>query len=111
MSSVKALFQNASAQWARYSEYEYRQGKDDALYLMPALGATSAVYNPLADAEALVIDALNIGLLCMSGNADKKQMQAKIKDEIRIFAGKYGLLGSMTALPTTPEFMNYDVSC
>jgi hypothetical protein len=25
-----------------------------------------------------------------------------------VFAEKYGLLGIMTALPTTPEFMNYD---
>jgi len=104
------LFQSASAQWARYSEYEYRQGGDGTLYLMPAQNAQSAVYNPLQNAEAMVIDALNIGLLCMSGNATTKKMQTKIQDEIRAFAGKYGLLGFMTALPTTPEFLNYDVA-
>ena len=103
------LFQKANAQWSRYSEYEYRQGKDGTLYIMPDVNATSAVYNPLSDPETLVIDALNIGLLCMDSNANTKSMQTKIQDEIRTFAGKYGLLGFMTALPTTPEFMNYDV--
>ena len=107
---MKNLFHNANAQWARYSEYEYRQGGDGAIYLMPTPSATSAVYNPLKDAEAMVVDALNIGLLCMSGSAATKKMQTRIQDAIRAFAGKYGLLGFMTALPTTPEFMKYDIA-
>jgi hypothetical protein len=106
---MNSLFQSASAQWARYSEYEYRQGEDGTLYIVPAPRANSAVYNPLNDSESLVIDALNIGLLCMGGNAGKRAMQTKIRDEIRDFAEKYGLLGFMTALPATPEFMNFDV--
>jgi len=46
----------------------------------------------------MVVNALNIGLWCMTSEPD----------ENRIAAEKYGLLGFMTALPTTVEFMNYD---
>jgi hypothetical protein len=52
----------------------------------------------------MVINALNIGLRCMTGEPDENRIAA----EICFFAEKYGLLGFMTALPTTPEFMNYE---
>jgi len=32
---MNILFQKTNAYWARYSEYEYRQGEDAHLYLMP----------------------------------------------------------------------------
>jgi len=34
--------------------------------------------------------------------------EIRIQAEIAVFAERYGLLGFMTALPTTPEFMKYD---
>jgi hypothetical protein len=52
----------------------------------------------------MVIEALNIGLKCITSNPDENRIAA----EICVFAEKYGLLGFMTALPTTPEFMNYE---
>jgi len=101
---ARDMFGRATARWIRYAGYEYRKSKDGKLFLVPAQKATSAVYDPLENAETLVVDALNIGLRCMNQEPDETRIQA----EICGFAEKYGLLGFMTALPTTPEFMNYE---
>jgi hypothetical protein len=50
-----------------------------------------------------VLDAINIGR--MKG---MKKSQQEIQGAIQQFATKYGLLGLMTALPTTPNFMDYE---
>ena len=99
------LFQRASSHWARYDEYVWQKAKDGTLYIKPAPKAKPIVYDPLKDADAMVVDALNVGLLCMR-RVGKKQIQAAIMD----FVSKYGLLGFMTALPTTPNFMDYDAA-
>jgi len=57
----------------------------------------------MKNAETLVIDALNVGRLAMK-RGNENELQQKIIE----FVKKYGLLGFMTALPTTVEFMNYD---
>jgi hypothetical protein len=87
----------------RYDKYEYRKAEDGTLYLTPAPKAKPAVYDPLKDAEALVLDMLNVGMLCMNRAGDEK-IQAAVLD----FVHKYGLLGFMTALPTTPQFVDYE---
>jgi len=69
----------------------------------PCQQGKPAVFDPLKDAEALVLDMLNVGMLCMNRAGDEK-IQAAVMD----FVGKYGLLGFMTALPTTPQFMDYE---
>ena len=38
----------------------------------------------------------------------KLQDDTEIQSEIKTFAEKYGLFGLMTALPTTPSFMDYE---
>ena len=97
------IFQKTSAYWAKYSEYEYKCGKYKTLYLTPTPTSKPSVYDPLADAETMVIDALNVGRLAM------KQVSEKIlKDAVLEFVSKYGLLGFMTALPTTPNFIDYN---
>ena len=53
--------------------------------------------------EEIVVCAMNIGRLCMGKKPDEE-----IQTAIREFALKYGLLGLMTALPTTPTFMDYE---
>lgn len=73
------------------------------LYLTPAATAEPSVYDPLSEYKQLVLDAISIGRM----EADKKT-DTEIQDSIRIFAEKYGLLGLMTALPTTPSFMDYE---
>ena len=49
------------------------------------------------------MDAINIGRMGMSKKSD-----AEIQKAIQQFAVKYGLFGLMTALPTTPNFMEYE---
>jgi len=101
---MDTLFKKTNAYWARYSEYEYRRGEDGNLYIMPAPTAKPSVYDPIKEPESLVLNALNIGRLGMKQNVNEKIL----KDAIMDFVTKYGLLGFMTALPTTSEFMNYD---
>ena len=85
--------------------YEAKQDDNGEWFVMPTAEATPAVYDPIENAEQMVADALNIGLRALAPNQDNNRIAA----EICVFAEKYGLLGFMTALPTTPEFMNYDM--
>ena len=98
------LFQKTSSHWVRYSEYEWRE-HDRILYLKPAPKAKPIVYDPLKDADNMVLDALNVGMLQMN-RAGTDNVKAAVLD----FVSKYGLLGFMTALPTTPHFMDYDAA-
>ena len=97
------LFQRASSYWVKYSKYELKKAADGKRYIKPAPKAKPAVYDPLKDAETLVVDALNVGMLLM-GRAGEKAIQAAVME----FVHKYGLLGFMTALPTTPQFIEYE---
>jgi hypothetical protein len=101
---MRDIFGQATARWIRYEEYECMQDKNGEWYVAPTANTASAVYDPLEKAEEIVINALNIGLRCMTGEPDENRVAA----EICVFAEKYGLLGFMTALPTTAEFMGYD---
>ena len=49
------IFHRTNAFWAKYSEYEYRQGDDGQLYIMPSSNAKPSVYDPIKDTESLVI--------------------------------------------------------
>ena len=100
---MKRYFEQASAQWVRYSDYEWKKDGKGILYLTPAAEARPIIYDPLADAESLVLDALNIGRMGMSRKPD-----TEIQKAIHDFAVKYGLFGLMTALPTTAKFMDYE---
>ena len=51
----------------------------------------------------MVLKAVNLGLMCM----DKKNTQEQLQNAIMDFVTCYGLLGFMTALPTTPDFITY----
>ncbi len=48
-------------------------------------------------------DAINIGHMSMCKKSD-----AEIQKAIQQFAVKYGLFGLTTALPTTPNFIEYE---
>ncbi len=101
---LKELFGQASARWIRYGSYIYKEADNGELYLTPTSKCTSGVYNPLETAETMVVDALNVGLLCMSSEVS----EGKIQDAVLAFVEMYGLMGLMTALPTTPEFMDFE---
>lgn len=100
---MKNLFERNSAVWVRYSAYEWREASDGNLYLIPTADALPEITDPFEDYKTLVLDALNVGRVCMRRRPDEE-----IRESMLQFALKYGLLGLMTALPTTPNFMEYE---
>ena len=64
------------------------------------------ITSPLRDFKRLVVDAVIIGRMCM-GESRGAYSEDEIRDAILAFAGNYGLLGLMTGLPTTPDFLDY----
>lgn len=97
-------FEHSNSTWVRYSEYEWKQAEDGKLYLTACADPQPTIYDPLKEYQQLVLDALHIGRLGMKQEQDDEEIQA----EIKAFAEKYGLFGLMTALPTTPSFMDYE---
>ena len=100
---MKNLFERASSYWVRYDRYELKEGKNGIRYVTPAQDAQPHVYNPLKNPEELVLDALNVGMLSMGRKSEEVIQQGVLN-----FVNKYGLLGMMTALPTTSNFMDYE---
>ncbi len=98
------LFQKTSSNWVRYDKYEWNEDKEGTLYIIPSPDAKVSLYNPLKDSEQMVLKAVNLGLMCM----DKKNTQEQLQNAIMDFVTGYGLLGFMTALPTTPDFITYE---
>jgi hypothetical protein len=101
---MDTLFKKTNAYWVKYSEYEYRCDDGGNFYIMPESTAKPSVYDPIKDPEPLVVDALNIGRLAMKQDIGKKELM----DDVMNFVTNYGLLGFMTALPITSEFLSYD---
>ena len=62
-----------------------------------------SIYNPIKDYEKLVLTAINIGTAAMN-----KTSESELKEVIMAFVYEYGMLGLMTALPTTPDFITYE---
>ncbi len=101
---MENIFKRASSNWVKYSEYIKVEDENGIWYVMPAPDAKVQIFNPLENAEEMVIDALNVGLTCM----DSTKTDEDKENAIFGFISNYGLLGLMTALPTTPKFMDYD---
>ena len=97
------LFQKTGSSWVRYDKYEWKEDKEGTLYITPSPDAKVSLYNPLKDSEQIVLKAVNLGLMCM----DKNNTQERLQNAIMDFVTGYGLLGFMTALPTTPDFITY----
>ena len=102
---MKDFFEHAKSNWVRYSEYELKE-KDGILYIKPTDDAMPDIYNILKKKDEIVVEALNIGLLCMSKDKEKETEQKKA---IMGFISRYGLLGLMTTITTTPSFMDYEI--
>ena len=98
---MKNLFKHASSSWVRYDRYEWKKDKNNKYYITPAPNAMPKIYDPLKDYKPMVLDALNIGLMI------RKSSKRKVREAIMEFVSNYGLLGLMTALPTTPKFVDY----
>ena len=100
---MKNLFEQSRSHWVRYDHYELKTAEDGKRYITPGKGAKPDVYNPLKEAPNIVLDALNVGMLMMG-----RKPEAEVEKAIMEFITRYGLLGLMTALPTTPSFMDYE---
>ena len=100
---MKNIFQKSSSNWVRYDKYEWKTDASGICYITPADGAKPSIYNPIQDYEKLVLTAINIGT-----NAMNKASEQELKDSIMDFVSNYGMLGLMTALPTTPDFITYE---
>ena len=97
------LFEQSRSHWVRYDRYELKTAADGKRYITPAKDAKPDVYNPMKEMPGMVLDALNVGMLMMGRRTDVDVETAMLE-----FVTKYGLLGLMTALPTTPSFMDYE---
>lgn len=98
------IFKNASSFWVKYDSYEWKETDDGILYLTPSNNSSLKLYNPMKDYEKMILEAINVGMLCMNKDTDKE----KLKAQILSFVNSYGLLGFMSALPTTPKFITYE---
>ena len=100
---MKNLFENTSSLWVRYSAYDYKPDANGVLYVTPAPVSTPVLYDPLEDYQSIVVDALNLGRL-----ASKEETSPILQEKILDFVHNYGLLGFVTALPTTADFIDYE---
>ena len=100
---MKNIFENSRSCWVRYDRFELKTEPDGKRYIMPGKNAKPSVYNPLKEAPGIVLDALNVGMLMMG-----QKPTAEVEKAILEFVTHYGLLGFLTALPTTPSFMEYE---
>ena len=100
---MNSLFKRSGFYWTRYDYYEFRTTKGGICYVTAAENAKPTVYAPTENIERAVLDALNVGMLSVLRKPDGKIRKAVMK-----FVSRHGLLGLMTALPTTPYFMDYE---
>ena len=69
---MKNLFERTSSNWVRYSEYEWRAAEDGTLYLTPTKTAQPGIYDPLAEYQQIVLDAINIGRMESQGKTPQE---------------------------------------
>ena len=96
-------FDRQGADWARFDEYIIIKSGGKK-YVTPSMTSKAAAYDPLTIAGEIIVDALNIGIMCVNDNTAESIIEKAILD----FCGRYGLLGFMAALPTTPDFWEDD---
>ena len=101
---MKQLFERTSSCWVRYDRYVIRKDAKGVKYITAAPDARPQIIDPLEDAQAMVLDALNAGRLFFEKKATEREQEAGILRLVH----RYGLLGFITALPTTPKFMHYE---
>ena len=101
---MKQLFERTSSCWVRYDKYVIRKDAKGVKYITAAPDARPQIIDPLEDAQTMVLEALNVGKLCFGDDVPESKRESALLQ----FVHHYGLLGLMTALPTTPKFMQYE---
>ena len=100
---MNTMFEHTVSNWVRYDKYELKKDDKGELYITPADGAMPDIYNIMKYSEQIVLDALNTALFIM-----RKPSEREIENSIMDFVSKYGLLGLITTITTTSEFMDYE---
>ena len=98
---INELFKHSNSDWIKYSDYKYRSTPEGELCLTPTEDATISMVNPLQSVDSLLVDALNIGKLCMPELPD----MPTVKAQILAFAKQYGLMGFMVSYPLKLDFI------
>ena len=101
---MKQLFERVSSYWVCYDKYEIRTDAKGVQYVTAAPDARPQIIDPLEDAQPMVLEALNVGRLYFGDDIPESKRESALLQ----FVHHYGLLGLMTALPTTPKFMQYE---
>ena len=86
---MKNLFEQSRSCWVRYDRYELKTAADGRRYITPGKDAKPEVYNPLKEAPAIVLDALNVGMLMMG-----RKPEAEVEKAIMEFVTRYGPAGA-----------------
>ena len=100
---MKHIFEHTSASWVSYSDYEIKKDGNGTEYITPKQDAKINLYNPMKNCAQIVLDTVNLGLYLITDKKDRNK-----NDRLIEYAKKYGLMGLMTALPTTAEFITYE---
>ena len=107
---MKNLFERTSSNWVWYSEYEWRAAEDGTLYLTPTKTAQPSIYDPLAEYQKIVLDAINIGRMGMSKKPDTEIQKIRLvwNDDCATYHTKlYGIRGGVPAEKPLYQRRNY----
>lgn len=104
---IEELLERTRSAWVKYDKYIWKKSSAGLTYLTAADDAMPSITDPMKDFDRIVVDAVNIGRMCM-GEERGAYSADEIQDAILAFAEDYGLLGLMAGLPTTPDFLDYD---
>ena len=91
--------------WPCFSEYEIVTAPNGKRYIRPTEKSTAYRFHYRVEREQRVIDAVNVGMLVLG-----KKSETVIETAVLDFVSKHGLLGLMTALPNSPDFMEYEIT-
>ena len=101
---MKQIFEHSKSFWVRYSDYAIVEDSNGIKYLKATEDAKPDIYDPTDSLEEIVVKALNVGRVCMGIDRPEEEKNEAVYQ----FVKEYGLLGLMTALPTTPRFLSCD---
>ena len=71
---MKKLFEHISASWVHYSDYEWKE-KAGQFYLLPTKDAVPRPYDPMKEAESIVLATMDIGMMLF-----RKEPTAEVRE-------------------------------
>ena len=66
---MNRLFEYSNSFWVKYSDYVIRETSDGIKYLQAAPKAMPQPYDPIDEFQNIVVDAVNVGRICMKRDA------------------------------------------